>query len=128
MTPQSINAPWATGLTDSTTAIFIPATGWMSASQIKLVRVVWELIVLLADLDVRPAYQVSDSADGNLTTFPVDTAFKDSSDVYYPSQWHDASANVAGKQLIRFGWEIKLKAGTAITAGRMAGKFELKPQ
>jgi hypothetical protein len=129
MIPQIINVPWATAITDNNSAdgVFIPATGWMSASQVKDIRVVWELIALLVNLGVRPAYQVSDSVNGSLTTFPIETAFKNSTALHYPTQWHDASANVAGKQNIRFGWQVKNTSAAVITAGRMAGKFEMNP-
>lgn len=131
MNTHSVAAPWTTGITDNTTAdgIFIPATGWVSTGQVQFIRVVWELITLLANLGARPAYQTSDTIDGNTATYPIDTTFRTASDVYFPTQWHDASANVAGKQLMRFGWQTRFTSTpAAITAGRMMGKFEYKLQ
>lgn len=127
--PQTrlLSPPWTTGITDSNSAngIFLPATVWMPSGRVAAVRVVWELIGLLANFGARPALQTANTIDGATTTVTIDSTFQTTSQVYFPSDWYDAKTAMAGKRLVRLGWEIKNTSAAATTAGRLHGAFEI---
>lgn len=119
---RQIAMPWTTVYAAGTTAIFIPVSAYMPSGNIDKYRLVLELLTRTsATLQVQAAYQEADvetnpdqaQAFGNTVT---------SEGMEYPSWTTDSFS----KQLVRFGYLVKLSEAGSLALARVGGVLELK--
>jgi len=116
MTVSTVQLPWTMLVNDTSTAHFIPATGWMPSKNISEWRVKWEIATIggTGTTSVSPGYQAANFADspGSGVFIPADeSGYKTAADVYYPGSFLDVAADLDDDQIIRFGFMVKSSTG-----------------
>lgn len=111
---RSIPVSWLTLITesDSPTKVFIPATGWMSATGIVDLRAILEMQGEIGAIGIDAAYQVADNEDSPGASAPIGPQ-RTANGVYYPDDWTAVTANTNGAQLIRFAFLITRMSGSS---------------
>lgn len=107
----------------TTTPKFIPGTPWMAAATVGKVRPTYEVVYVGTDLVVAFAYQVCNVENSIDSTAAVTTY--NGAGVNYPSAYTDISSTTAGKQLVRFGWYVKLSAAGSQAFGYVVGSCDI---
>lgn len=116
---------WLTVCAVDTTGTFFPATGWMEAGSVGLLRYTFELAGKAGNVSVSPAYQtanVESNPDSGVSFGSAQT----SNGTNFPTAWEDISATTATRRLVRFGFWVKLTTGVSVAFGRAAGVVELQ--
>ena len=117
-----VNLPWTTVGTDSTTEVFVPASGWMSSESVGSGRGWLELAGGMTGLSVAVAVQTAN----DVTTPDAHTKIQTlvtSNGVSDPDS-STTSLATAGKKFIRVGFAIKASSAS-LRVGRVAGVAEL---
>ena len=131
---KSIPLPWTTvfapndaGPHISSTAYFIPATGWVRCADIVEMRAAMEIAASTSGtLNIQVGYQVCNNEDAPLTAYAADQGgWETSPDVYYPAAWSDVSANTGEHELVRFGFLAK-DTNDTLGIARVAGRVDIK--
>ena len=122
---RTVNLPWATVITKSTTAAFYPATGWMPAGGVEKIRASIEVAERTNELSVRCGFQVADVIDQAGSGQALGSAFEEDG-VDFGTSFTDVTSNTQGKQLIRFGYYFANSTGSNQSTGRVAGKLDLQ--
>ena len=108
----------------STTEKFIPGTPWMTAGAVGKVRPTYEVVYATGNLVVAFAYQVCNVENSIDSTTAVTSYY--GAGVNYPgSGYTDISATTAPKQLVRFGWYVKLSSGSTQSFGYVVGSCDI---
>ena len=118
-------AHWMTVITDSGSAVFVPATPWMSALGVVDVRASVEMRNEIGLMSITPACQVADTPDAPGTTTAVGSAVTNAG-FTWPTGWTAVSTETDGAQLIRFGWNILRVSGADPVSAAVAGTFEVR--
>jgi hypothetical protein len=109
---------------DSTTEVFLPATGWMQAADVAKIRTSFELRGVTGTINVLVGYHtanVENSPDAATNT----GTFQTSGGVYFGSSFTDVSAAMQAKQLVRFGFVVKLTSGSTLSVARAGGSVDI---
>ncbi|GEM_PF-1510134 len=121
MGTKTIGMNWSQLITKSTTDVFQPVTGWMSAKNIAAARVTWEIASIEGDgtTTVTPAYQTANFPDSPDAPAAIDTGDgQTTKDVFYPSTYQDLKTALEDAQIVRFGFWIKSSSGTGFARAR----------
>ena len=126
---QRIILDWSTvyANTQTPTKLFIPATGWQEAGNVKFVRAVWEIISAMANVSVEFAYQtcnVENAPDNPAVAVGAAMTAATSPPVSYGNKT-DISAAVGSKNLVRFGFLVTNTAAAALVLARCGGYVEI---
>ena len=132
MNIRTLGLPWATVSACTTTKGFCPVSQWMDPAEFQKIRATLELRATCgANLDVAVGYQLADvenspQEDWEVKTFSGPSGWKSVAGMHYPDRWDaDIVAQAAGMQLVRFGFMVKLSAGTTLALARAAAKVEI---
>jgi hypothetical protein len=121
---KTLSLPWTMVAADSTTEVFLPATGWMQAADVAKIRTNFELRGVTGTINVLVGYQtanVENSPDAATNT----GTFQTSVGVYFGGSFTDVSAATQAKQLIRFGFVVKLTSGFTLSVARAGGSVDI---
>jgi hypothetical protein len=121
---RRLSLPWTSVYAVNTTAAFFAATGWMSTDQVRKLRFVTELRVKGPDAEVVCAYQTANVENAPDSSAGVGDPITSEGVVY--GSLTDISTSTGGKQLIRFGWNVRLTTGSSFTMARVAGGVEIQ--
>lgn len=121
---KSYPLSWTTVYAISTSAIFLPATAWMPTGNVAAIRSTFELAGRTGELEVAFGYQLADEPDSPDNGTEVGT-YQATNGVKLPSGFTDTASATGAKQLVRFGWFIKLTTGSTPAFGRVAGTVEV---
>jgi hypothetical protein len=121
---RTIQLPFMTLSTNSTSNLFLPATGWLPTDYITQMRPTWELRQANGNIQLSPAYQVADHEDSPGTSTALAT-LTSSTGMQYPTGWTDVSSSLGGKQLVRFGWIVNLTSGSTLATAFAGGRVQL---
>lgn len=131
MNIRSLGMPWTTVFTCSTTEAFCPVTQWMDPAELQKMRATLELQNLCGNIEVSVGYQLADVennplSDEKLESYNGPTGWQSTTGVHYPERWDGSiESQAGGKQLIRFGFVVKLSSGTDPGMVRAAAKVEI---
>lgn len=124
---RSIALPWGLVAVDSTTVVFLAATGWMTADAVDAVRVTMEILGRTGNIQIAPAYQVADTQDDDTaTSHDIRSALTANGVHFWSGVWKDAKPDTQGRQLIRFGWRVSLTSGAALGTATVGGKVDIQ--
>lgn len=125
MKTQILEIDWATLVAVDTTGTFFPATGWMEAGSVGLLRYTFEVAGRAGNLSVSPAYQTTNVESSPDTAVSFGSA-QTSNGTNFPTAWEDISSTTATRRLVRFGFWAKLTTGVSVAVGRAAATVELQ--
>lgn len=117
--------PWTTVYAKGTTAVFLPATGWMEAPRVSKVRATLELAASEGDLEVALGYQTANVENAPNTAVLVGS-YQTEDGMLYPGGLTDISGNTASAQRVRFGYMCKNTSTTDRNRGRAGGTLEVE--
>lgn len=103
---------------------FFPGSPWMAAALVGKVRPTYELVYRTGNLTVAFAYQVCDVETSQASATYL-TSYN-ASGVNFPSSgYYDISATTSTKQMVRFGWLVKLSTGSTQSFGYVGGSVAI---
>jgi hypothetical protein len=111
---------WQSYYCNSTTAIFIPVSPWMSAPEVQYLRAQFELAARVDNFQARAAYQLAndprnpDAALGFGGTKATE-GYED------PTDYTDVGSDFKARALFRFGFLCSNTSGSGLSMGRLAG-------
>jgi hypothetical protein len=114
---------WMSISSNGTTEVFIPASGWMSATAVTGAKGWGEIRGRNGNLQAIPAVQVTNDVHdpGAVTTACGPTLTTD--DVYDPNGVTSVASG--SYRFIRAGWLVKLTSGSTLATANIAGVVEL---
>ena len=121
---SSMIIPWMTVWSASGSGVFFAGTGWVRTAGVHLVRPNTELRVLGTNLVVTPALQTCNFPN-SVDAYSVSTWAAVNSEGVALDSFVDLNSALAPKQLVRFGWEVKLSAGTTLAFAHICSPPEL---
>jgi len=108
MSNQTVNCPWTTLVSQSSTKEFFPASGWTTTQGIREIRAVVEIAVIDGTgPELEPAYQLADTYDDPNGAVSTVSSPYTSAAYHFPTTYADATSgtqNVKNNQIIRFGY------------------------
>ena len=128
MSAKTVNLPWTTVITDSTSEEFIPATGWMSTNGVRQIRCAWELQAPGGSVTVRPGFQFANTYDDpqSFDSFNDETATS-TTGYHFPDAYEDPTKttpdHTGNMQIMRYGWLVKVTDGTGFA--RVGGTVQI---
>jgi hypothetical protein len=131
MNIRTIGLPWATVYSCATTKAFCPITQWMDPAEFQKMRATMELQNVCGDIEVALGYQLADvenspQADHEVKSYSGPSAWKSAAGTHFPERWDlDIEGQAAGRQLIRFGFMVKLESGVGLGFASAAAKIEI---
>lgn len=127
MTAHTIALPYISVQSDSSTGgqeTFYPVTPYMNAGEVGKVRGPIELVWKTGNLNVSLAYQTADVENAPGTAAAIGS-YATSAGVTYPTQYTDIASSANAKQLIRFGFLVKLSSGSTLSYGYVGGSLQI---
>ena len=119
---QDILLPWTTVFSiDDDPAVFLPATPWMDAADVGAVRFSkLEVAGRIGNILVAGGWQTADVENSVAASGEVGI-YQNGDGVRYPTDngLEDISTATTGRQLIRFGYWVKLASGNTISFARV---------
>ena len=115
---------WATVYALSTAEVFLPTTGWMSATTVASLRPTPEMRARTGNIEIAFAYQTA-NAEGSPDTAVALTAWLTADGIGYNS-FVDVSSATGSKQMIRFGIMVRLSTGAALGLARVSGALDIQ--
>ena len=86
MNSRTIPLPFQLVNCNSTTALFVPVTGWMPTGAASKLRQTWELIQATGNLEIAPGHQVADY-ENSLGAATALGSFQSTAGIHYPTGW-----------------------------------------
>lgn len=126
---RTVNLPWTTVSTKSTSTTFYPATGWMPAGGVEQARANVELTGRTNDLVITLGYQTADVIDDPKTPVALANASRNADGIAFGSDFEDVASGTdgtKGKQLIRWGFMFKNDTSTDPSNGRVTGMLQVQ--
>lgn len=121
---KTMSLPWTMIAAASTVEVFLPVTGWMRAADVAKVRGSFELRGLTGVISALVGYQTANVEDAPDAANNLGT-FQTTAGVFYGAGFTDVSATVQAKQLVRFGFVVKLSTGTTLAVARAGGSVDI---
>ena len=118
-----VNLPWTTVATDSTSEVFIPATGWMSSESVGSGRGWLELRGAMSGLSVAVAIETANDVTTPDTPHVKIQALVAANGVSDPDST-TTTLTTAGQKFIRVGFAVKASSAS-LRVGRVSGVAEL---
>lgn len=122
---KRIPLPWSTlaATGDVNNKLFNPATGWVSAADVKRLRGTFEQRASQTNFRCTFAYQVADSDGTPGAVFELGSPL--TADGFSYGTLTDVFNNTSAKQMVRFGWMVWYNTGgTPPLFGRVGGTVE----
>lgn len=121
---KRIPLTWSTLFADGGTGAkrFFPATPWLPAAQVKVVKGIWEAAQIQSNGSVQLSYQTCNVENSIDAPVLLDSA-QTSAGVSYGTVT-DVSANTGSKALVRFGFTTWYTAGAVNVFSRAGGSVD----
>lgn len=124
MKVRTIPLPFATLTCNTTTATFLPVTGFVPTENITRLRQSWEVAQVTGNFQGVPAFQVANN-NGQVTGSSYAIGSEQSTTgLKYATSWMDVTTHLGGYQLMRFGWLVSNTTAAVRSSGHVGGRIE----
>lgn len=119
--------PWTTVWVSSSTVVALPASAWMSASEVIRARGTFEVAAKAGDIEVAIGFQVANVEDSVTTPAnPEITTYKAANGMQYPADFTNISTDTKAKQLVRWVWLVKNTSTNNLNHARVGGLVDVE--